>query len=262
MVKSRFSREFGAEAIKPPMRFREQEEFLRFPSARPEGPLGLPSEVKALGYKVRFTEEIWGGYRINVLREDGSALARGLKIGGRFLSPEKSVTDGDNEIALRLRLNFPAVLRVTLSIGSEELTPESFKEAIEGLSYPDSFVRMESALLLARAAGLGYDMAGAVPELGTMLAHGERGVRVDAAFALAEYAKAKGDLRGAESGLVQAARHADGRTRRAAARALMQHYINQGDGQGMELMLGHPIKDVRLVASYVRSAQGEAADKD
>lgn len=241
--------------VKPYPRCREREEFLRFPKASPEGPLGLPADVTALGYKIRFTDEIAGGYKVNLLREDGmSALAKGISLRKYFFAWEKTVRDSlfDSVVALKLSSNSPAVLRITV-MGEGEITPKSLKEAIEDLVYIDRHTLMGSALLLARAVSEGMCIRDAVPGLANCLGHHIIGVRVNAAFALAEFAKKSGDIGPAEDSLLGALAHPDGRTRRAAARALSYHYMTSGDVSGMDMMLNHPIGEIKMVARAVQA---------
>lgn len=237
---------------KPPQRFKEQEEFLTFPKAEPEGPLGLPSEISALGYRFRFTDELLGGYKLNVLRDDGSAVERGVKIRRYFFSFEKSVTDpkNDNVIALKLSSNAPGVLRVTV-MGTGDITAEKIAKAAQDLAGSDSMDRMDAALLLARAAKEGQDIDESVIPLALCLGHEDRWVRVDSAYALGEYAKAVGDISAAEGLLLSALNHAHDGTRTASARALAHHYINIGDDARMHVLSNHPFPDVRAVAQGV-----------
>ena len=251
--------------VKPGPRFREQEEFLRFPMARPEGPMGLPADISALGYKVRFTDEITGGYRVNVLRDDGRAVAKGIKLRRYLFSWEKLVDDpvSEDRVALKLSSNCPAVLRISV-MGDGEITKGKIDDAVNYLRHPSREERMGASLLLARAAREGFGISEAVPALSGCLSDDARGVRIDAAYALGEYAISGGDISGAAAGLENALSHKDARTRKAAAWALMHHYISSDDHGGIGSMLVHPMADVRETGQAVMRSRSElqALDKE
>jgi hypothetical protein len=217
--------------------------------------MGMPADVS--GYKVKFTEEIWGGYRINVLREDGTAIARGINV--RRFWVEQEVNDDlyDNTIAIKLSFNAPQAVRITV-YGEGEITKEKLLRAAWDLSDQDKLEVMAAGEFLGKAASRGHDIKEAVPKLARCLSHESRGVRVNAAFALGEYAKRGGDISEAEEELLKAAQHEHSSTRKAAARALMHHYINNKDELRLEYMLNHGLSDVRLVAAGVLERRSPA----
>jgi hypothetical protein len=237
---------------KVPLRFKEHEELLKFPEAPPqeEGPMGMPADVSGLGYKIRFTDPIWGGYRVNVLRDDGTAIARGINV--RRFWTEQYVKDDlyDNTVAIKLSFNCPQALRITV-MGEGEITREKILRAAWDLADENKVEIMAAAEFLGKAAARGHCIKEAVAKLARCLSHESRGVRVNAAFALGEYAKRGGDISEAEAELLKAAQHEHASTRKAAARALMHHYINARDELRMEFLLNNSLPDVRIVAAGV-----------
>lgn len=237
---------------KVPPKFKEHEELLKFPEAPPqvEGPMGMPADVSGLGYRIRFTGQIWGGYLLNVLRDDGSAVARGVKV--RRFWVERWVKDDlyDNIIAIKLSLNSPHELRITV-MGDGEITKEKLLRAIWDLGDQYKLEVMAAAEFLGKAAARRHDIREAVPKLARCLSSESRGVRVNSAFALGEYAKRGGDISEAEGDLLKALQHGHGNTRKFSARALMHHYISVRDELRMESMLNFSSPDVRKVAAGV-----------
>ena len=107
-------------------RCEEHEKELRFHSYLPiveKFPEKLPRDEDIGDYRITFEKKVWGGYKVDIIRENGSEVAEGVKV-RRWRETGVKDPENGNTIMLKLSLTHPQSIRVTIfKDGKDEEQP-------------------------------------------------------------------------------------------------------------------------------------------
>jgi hypothetical protein len=107
----------------------DHEKEISFPSRPPllDDRRSVPETVVIGNYRISFLDKVFGGYEVNIVRTDGTVIARNAKI-SRFSQKQFNDPSTDTTVYIKLSLCDGAIIMLT---AFEEATPEEIKRLLD-----------------------------------------------------------------------------------------------------------------------------------
>ncbi len=87
--------------------------FFSYPLAVEKIVTRLPKSEEMGEYRVIFEDKVWGGYKVDIIRGNGSEVAKGVKV-RRWRETGVKDPENGNTLMLKLSITHPQSIRVTV----------------------------------------------------------------------------------------------------------------------------------------------------